>query len=148
VLLTVAPRYEGYDAAIGRPVLVGDPGPEIRRALDVACRGQEACFRGLRPGSLGRDVETLGRQMAAEAGLGRYFLYSGLHSIGVVEFEPPIFGPSSTAALQENIIISIDIPLFNKPWGGLRVEDGFLVTAEGAAERLNHTPYVIEMPGG
>ena len=26
VLLTVAPRYEGYHAAIGRPVLVGDPG--------------------------------------------------------------------------------------------------------------------------
>ncbi len=44
------------------------------------------------------------------------------------------------------MIISIDIPLFNTPWGGLRVEDGFLITADGA-ERLNQTPYVIEAPG-
>jgi Xaa-Pro aminopeptidase len=146
VLLTVAPRYEGYHAAIGRPVLVGDPGPEIRRALEAACRGQEVCFRGLRPGKLGRDVEALGRQVVAEAGLGRYFLYSGLHSIGVIEFEPPILGPSSTTVLEENMIISVDIPLFNTPWGGLRVEDGYLITADGA-ERLNQTPYVIETPG-
>jgi Xaa-Pro aminopeptidase len=40
VLLTVAPRYEGYHAAIGRPVLVGDPGVEIRRALEVAVMAQ------------------------------------------------------------------------------------------------------------
>jgi Xaa-Pro aminopeptidase len=38
VLLTVAPRYEGYHGAIGRPVLVGNPGDEIRRSLDVACQ--------------------------------------------------------------------------------------------------------------
>jgi len=48
VLLTIAPRYEGYHAAIGRPVFVGDPGDEIRRALDVACRAQEACFHAMR----------------------------------------------------------------------------------------------------
>ena len=35
VLLTVAPRYEGYHVAIGRPVLVGNPGAEIA-ALEAA----------------------------------------------------------------------------------------------------------------
>ena len=30
VLLTIAPRYEGYHAAIGRVVLVGNPGAEIQ----------------------------------------------------------------------------------------------------------------------
>jgi Xaa-Pro aminopeptidase len=42
VLLTVAPRYEGYHGAIGRLVLVGEPGPEVRRALEVAIAAQEA----------------------------------------------------------------------------------------------------------
>ena len=41
------------------------------------------------------------------------------------------------------MVISIDIPLFNAPWGGLRIEDGFLITRNGA-ERLNHTPFVME----
>ncbi len=143
VLLTVAPRYEGYHGAIGRPVLVGDPGDEIRRAVDVACKAQEACSRAMRPGIQGRQVEAAGRQIVQDAGLGPFFLYSGLHSVGVIEFEPPIFGPSSDARLDEGMVVSVDIPMFNAPWGGLRVEDGFLITGSGA-ERLNGTPYRIQ----
>jgi len=143
VLLTVAPRYEGYHGAIGRLVMVGEPDKEISRALDVACRAQEACFQVMRPGVVGAQVEAVGRQVVNKAGLGAYFLYSGVHSVGVIEFEPPIFGPSSGAKLEENMVISVDIPMFNAPWGGLRVEDGFLITESGA-ERLNDTPYKIQ----
>jgi Xaa-Pro aminopeptidase len=140
VLLTVAPRYEGYHAAIGRPVLVGDPGDDIRRAAEVAGRAQEACQRALRAGVEGREVEAIGRSIVAAAGLAPYFLYSGVHSVGVIEFEPPIFGPSSAAVIEQDMIISVDIPLFDAPWGGLRVEDGYHIGADGA-ERLDPTPY-------
>jgi Xaa-Pro aminopeptidase len=143
VLLTVAPRYEGYHAAIGRLVLVGDPGQEVRHALEVAVRAQEACFRALRPGIEGRQVEAVGRRVVAEGGLGQYFLYSGVHSVGVIEFEPPIFGPSSDAVLEMDMVISVDIPIFHAPWGGLRIENGYLITAAGA-EPLHDTPYWIE----
>ena len=139
VLVTVAPRYEGYHAAIGRLVLVGNPGAEIERALDTAIRAQEACSGALRPGVEGRAVESIGREIVAAAGLGSYFLYSGLHSVGVIEFEPPIFGPSSPAILERDMVISIDIPMFNAPWGGLRIEDGYVITADGA-EPLSRTP--------
>jgi Xaa-Pro aminopeptidase len=142
VLLTVAPRYEGYHAAIGRPVTVGDPGAEIVRAVDTAIRAQQACAKAMRPGVEGRQVEAIGRRIVEEAGLGGYFLYSGVHSVGVIEFEPPIFGPSSPARLKKDMVISIDIPMFNTPWGGLRVEDGYLIT-EAGAERLHQTPYKI-----
>jgi Xaa-Pro aminopeptidase len=143
VLLTIAPRYEGYHSAIGRPVLIGNPGPEIRNAVEVAWRAQEACFKAMRPGVEGRSVEALGRQVVDEAGLGQHFLYSGIHSVGVIEFEPPIFGPSSGAIFKPNMVISCDIPLFDTPWGGLRMEDGFVITETGA-ERINHTPYLLE----
>jgi Xaa-Pro aminopeptidase len=143
VLLTIAPRYEGYHAAIGRPVLVGDPGEEIRRAVEVAARAQEACFKAMRPGIEGRAVEAMGRRIVEDAQLGQYFLYSGVHSVGVIEFEPPIFGPSSPATFEPDMVISVDIPLFDAPWGGLRIEDGFVITTDGA-ERLHHTPFQIE----
>jgi Xaa-Pro aminopeptidase len=42
------------------------------------------------------------------------------------------------------MVISVDIPMFNAPWGGLRVEDGFLITDSGA-ERLNETPYKMKV---
>ena len=144
VLLTIAPRYEGYHAAIGRPVLVGQPDAAIVHALEAAAQAQEACAAALRPGIEGRQVERIGREIIEAANLGRYFLYSGVHSVGVIEFEPPIFGPSSPAMLKENMIISIDIPLFNTPWGGLRIEDGYRITATGA-EKLHNTPYKISV---
>jgi Xaa-Pro aminopeptidase len=143
VLLTIALRYEGYHAAIGRVVLVGNPGAEIRRALDVAIRAQQACCDALRPGIEGRAVEAIGRKIVAEEDLGQYFLYSGVHSVGVIEFEPPIFGPSSPATLKEDMVISIDIPMFNTPWGGLRIESGYLITAS-SAELLHQTPFHIQ----
>jgi Xaa-Pro aminopeptidase len=143
VLLTVAPRYEGYHAALGRLLLLGDPGEAIGSALQVAVRAQEACASALRPGIEGREVEAIGRRVVSKAGLGSHFLYSGVHSVGVVEFEPPIFGPSSPAQLRENMIISIDIPIFNTPWGGLRIEDGYLIT-DRDAERLSNIPYTLD----
>ncbi|MFN8469861.1 MAG: Xaa-Pro peptidase family protein [Caldilineaceae bacterium] len=142
VLLTVAPRYEGYHAAIGRPVLVGSPDPQAEKALEVAVQAQIACRAALRPGVEGRAVEAVGRRIVEEAGLGQYFLYSGVHSVGVIEFEPPIFGPSSSAAIEQGMVISIDIPIFNAPWGGLRIEDGYLITDTGA-EHLHDTPFAI-----
>lgn len=142
VLLTIAPRYEGYHAAIGRPAFVGDAGDEVRRAAEIAGRAQEACYRALRPGIEGRVVEAIGRRIVAEAGLAPYFLYSGVHSVGVIEFEPPIFGPSSTTTIEQGMIISVDIPLFDAPWGGLRVEDGYYIGADGA-ERLSQTPFLL-----
>ena len=90
----------------------------------------------------GRAVEAIGRQLVEAAGLGQHFLYSGVHSVGVIEFEPPIFGPSSNALIEEGMVISVDIPLFNAPWGGLRIEDGYLITASGA-EHLHDTPFRI-----
>ncbi len=142
VVLTMAPRYQGYHGAIGRPVLVGEPGRDARAALDAARRAQDACRALIRPGTEGRVVEAAGRRVMEAAGLGRNFLYSGIHSVGVIEFEAPIFGPTSTATLEEGMVVSVDIPVFNAAWGGLRVEDGFLVTANGA-ERLDDTPYVL-----
>jgi Xaa-Pro aminopeptidase len=92
----------------------------------------------------GRKVEAIGRSIVGKAGFGKYFLYSGIHSVGVIEFEPPIFGPGSAGKLKKDMVISIDIPMFNAPWGGLRVEDGYLITREGAM-RLNRTAYKISV---
>lgn len=140
VLLTVAPRYEGYHGAIGRLVFVGKPDEQIKRAYETAVRAQKECQAQLQAGVKGRLVEAAGRQVTAAGGYGDYFLYSGLHSVGVIEFEPPIFGPCSEDTIEENMVISVDIPMFNAPWGGLRVEDGYLIGVEGA-QNLNQTDY-------
>jgi Xaa-Pro aminopeptidase len=142
VVITIAPRYEGYHAAIARPVFVGEVDPVIRRAFEVAYDAQQQCIDLLRPGIEGRSVDQHGRRVVEASGFGAYYLYTGVHSVGVIEFEPPIFSSHNPTRLEPGMVVSIDIPMFNAPWGGLRIEDGFLITESGY-ERLHDTPYRI-----
>jgi Xaa-Pro aminopeptidase len=59
-----------------------------------------------------------------------------VHSSGVMEFEPPYFTPGSDATLDVDMAISIDVPLFFAPWGGLRIEDGFRLGPDGPHPRV------------
>ncbi|MCL1854200.1 MAG: Xaa-Pro peptidase family protein [Clostridia bacterium] len=142
VLLTFAPRYEGYHAAIGLPVLVGNPCDEARRAAEAAIRAQKACAAMLKAGQT-CAAEGEARRIMQEAGFGGNFLYSGIHSVGVIEFEPPIFGPSSNAVMRQDMVLSVDIPVFDGPWGGLRLEDGYLIEKHSARRltRFDYAPH-------
>ena len=132
VLLTIAPRYEGYHAAVGYPMTIGHLPDDARRAMDVALEAQRAAATAMQPGRPGSEVEGAARRIVEAAGFGPLFLYSGVHSVGVVEFEPPIFGPNNHDPVEEGMVLSVDVPLFHAPWGGLRYECGYLVTADGA----------------
>ena len=142
VLLTLAPRYEGYHAAAAVPVLLGQVSDEIRRAALAAEEAHKICSAALRQGK-DSQVEKMGRDHMNGANLGKNFLYSGIHSIGVIEFEPPIFGPSCKSVMEKDMVLSIDIPVFDAPWGGLRIENGYLI-GETGAESLANFPFVVE----
>ena len=139
ILLTIAPRYEGYHAAIGRPLVIGQPSEAVRHAMQVAVAAQRAAMEAMRPGVPGSKVEREARRVVEAAGLGEYFLYCGVHSVGMVEFESPIFGPGNHDPLQANMVLSIDVPLFHAPWGGFRYEDGYIIS-ESRAEPLDDFP--------
>lgn len=142
VHLTVAPRYEGYHGAIARPIFIGEPNKEALVALLAAERAHKAGYAALKPGIEGRVVEGITREIMHAEGLEKYYQHSGMHSIGVMEFEPPFFGPTQDSVFAEGMVVSIDVPVFETPWGGFRVEDGYEITATGA-ERLNLVDYLI-----
>lgn len=142
VVITLAPRYEGYHGACGRCVFVGKPDEKQLASVQAEIRAQETCGKNLIPGRVGSEVEAMGRRIMAEAGYGENFLYSGLHSVGVIEFEPPILGPSSKTVIAENMVISVDIPLFEADVLGSRTEDGYLITRDGPV-RLTTMEHLI-----
>lgn len=132
VTLTFAPRYEGYHAAIARPVVVGQVDEGIETAINAAIAAQAAGKALLRPGTAGHQVDAAAREVVAKAGYAENFVYTGAHSIGVAEFEPPSLSSSYQEPLVEDMVFSIDIPMFFAPWGGMRYESGYVVGADGA----------------
>jgi Xaa-Pro dipeptidase len=135
VTVTVAPRYEGYHAALARPFLL-EPNPELERIVAVARDAQKRCEEAITVGARGFDAEKLARQRVAAGRTSSSFPYVGIHSIGAVEFEPPIFASHSVETIKPGMALSIDIPLFHAPWGGFRIEDGFSVDEKGAQPRF------------
>jgi len=143
VCVTLAPRYEGYHGACARTILLGKQDEKFMAALRASIRAQQTCAENLIVGRVGSDVEQMGRDVMEAAGYGKNFMYSGLHSVGVTEFEPPILGPSSCTVIQENMVISIDIPLYEADIPGFRTESGYLIR-NGRGESLSSVPYLIE----
>lgn len=143
VCITLAPRYEGYHGACARTILVGRQNETFMAALNASINAQQTCAENLIAGNLGADVEQMGRDIMEKAGYGKNFMYSGLHSVGVIEFEPPILGPSSKTVIQDNMVISIDIPLYEADIPGFRTESGYLIK-DGKAEILTQIPYLIQ----
>ena len=143
VCVTLAPRYEGYHGACARTILLGKQNEKFMKALHASIRAQETCAENLNAGRIGSEVEQLGRDIMEEAGYGKNFMYSGLHSVGVTEFEPPILGPSSKTVIQDNMVISIDIPLYEADIPGFRTESGYLIQ-DGKAQPLSCMPYLIQ----
>ncbi len=133
VTVTLAPRYEGYHAALARAFLFRR-NPQLEAAIDTARRGQRAALELLVAGREGRDSARALRETLDGARTGAEMPYVPVHSIGLIEFEPPIFLSSSAAPIQVGMALSIDSPLFGAPWGGLRLEDGFSIARSGRAE--------------
>jgi len=130
VRLAIITRYEGYCATIGRPVFIGDLESAMKERFDALSEARAACINAAKPGVPGAEIEGAGRNVLERAG--HRYTYSGVHSIGCQEFETPIFGPGVEGAVSANTMLSIEIPLFNQPWGGLHLEDGIRITETGA----------------
>ncbi len=143
-LLTVAPRYEGYHGVIARPVSMGPAPKEVRFAIDSAIAASAASEAQLKVGAIGADISGAGLDVLRKAGLIDLCVYSGIHSIGTSEFEPPILTSVSNFVLPNNSFLSIDVPLFMAPWGGFRIETGFLVSDIGNVRFSKTPPTYIE----
>jgi Xaa-Pro aminopeptidase len=137
VTVTLAPRYEGYHAALARAFLF-TANARVESAIEVARAGQRAALELLVAGREGRDAVGALRETLERGQTGATMPYVPLHSVGLIEFEPPIFMTSSPTRIRAGMALSIDSPLFHGPWGGLRLEDGFSIDAAGAARPRFH----------
>ena len=145
VVVTLAPRYQGYHGAVARPFFIGKQSDTIMNVFELVKQAQEQTAAKLRPGVTAKEVDETSREVMNNAGIGNHFVYTGVHSTGVIEFEAPILASKSDVVIEKNMVYSIDIPIFITEWGGMRLENGYLITENGP-EPLNDldTSYCIK----
>lgn len=123
--------YEGYNAVICTPVVLGQVPQEIRQAILVGWDAQRLVADSLRPGVSSKELVKIYGDFLSAKGYRRYSPYGAVHSIGMLECEAPFFSAQRDVFLQENSTVAIDVYFADLPWGSFRIEDTYIVKTSG-----------------
>ena len=123
--------YEGYNAVICTPVVLGKIPEEIRKAILVGWDAERLVADALKPGASSKELVRVYGDFLTEKGYRRYSPYGAVHSIGMLECEAPFFSAKRDVFLQENSTVAIDVYFAELPWGSFRIEDTFIVKTTG-----------------
>jgi Xaa-Pro aminopeptidase len=100
---------------------------------------QLAGLEAVRPGVTGVEVDAVVRGVIADAGHGERFQHGTGHGVGLQIHEDPRLSLTSTATLEQGMVVTVEPGVYLPGVGGVRIEDLVVVTA-GGCERLTGYP--------
>ncbi|MHB9026362.1 MAG: M24 family metallopeptidase [Armatimonadota bacterium] len=127
--------YEGYNAALCTPLVLGEIPAEIRQAVLVSDDIANNMLAAIKPGAGTKAVNAIGRGILDRHGYGGTSPYGMIHTTGLLECESPWLPVDEDFELREGMTVCLDIFLFRLPWGSFRYEDTIAIQRDGA-ERL------------
>lgn len=137
VLIDTGCSVQGYHSDITRTWIHGRADDEQRRIWDLEQAAQAAAFAAVRPGVSCESVDQAARRVLESAGLGPDYRLPGLphrtgHGCGLSVHEAPYLVRGNASALQPGMCCSNEPMIVVPGRFGVRLEDHFHVTDEGA----------------
>jgi Xaa-Pro aminopeptidase len=99
----------------------------------------EAAIEFVRPGASMGELDRLVRNGLAEIGYPGQPTHPICHGVGARAHEPPYPHQAAGGVFEEGMVLAVEPGAYWEGGGGLRVEDNFLVTADGL-EKLSEFP--------
>ena len=138
VLVDTGCAIHGYQSDITRTYAFGRVDDDIRATWALEKEAQAAAFAAVRPGVPCEAVDAAARRVLEGAGLGPDYRLPGLphrtgHGIGLSIHEPAYLVRGDTTPLAPGMCFSNEPMIVVPDRYGIRLEDHFHVTADGAA---------------
>jgi Xaa-Pro dipeptidase len=130
---------DGYWCDHTKNVCPGELTADYERLLESLLAVYRAAIDHLEPGAELAELDRLVRDGIAEAGYPGQPSHPIAHGVGARAHEPPYAHQAGGGIIQEGMVLAIEPGAYWEGGGGLRVEDNFLVTADGA-EQLSSFP--------
>ena len=138
VLIDTGCRVQGYNSDITRTYIFGEPTAEHRRIWEIEKRAQAAAFAAVKPGVPCEHIDAVARAVLEAEGLGPDYALPGLphrtgHGIGLSIHEAPYLVRGDRTPLSPGMCFSNEPMIVVPDQFGVRLEDHFYVTEDGAA---------------
>ena len=123
--------YEGYMSDITRNFALGHASEKAREINAILLKAHNEAVKSLRPGVKGVDVDAAARKVIADSGYGDKFLHGLGHGLGLEVHESPRLSRTSKDILMAGDVVTVEPGIYIEGWGGLRIEDDYLITEDG-----------------
>jgi Xaa-Pro aminopeptidase len=131
LLIDMGSCQDGYMSDMTRMLYFGKVTRRIRDMYQAVLKAQLAAIAALREGITAGQVDQQARQVLESEGLGKEFVHSTGHGLGLEIHEPPRVGRRDKTRLQAGMVITIEPGAYIRDFGGIRIEDTVLVTKNG-----------------
>ncbi len=132
VVLDLGAILRHYCSDLTRTVYVGRAPSRVRAWYQAVLEAQKASRDALRSGVTAGVVDAAARGVLQRKGLGRYFVHSTGHGIGLEIHEDPRIARGQKKILETGNVVTLEPGVYIEGVGGIRIEDDALVTARGA----------------
>ena len=128
-----------YCSDLTRTVYVGKAPSRVRGWYQAVLEAQAAARDAVKSGATCGAVDAAARNVLQRKGLGRYFVHSTGHGIGLEIHEDPRVARDQKTVLKAGNVVTLEPGVYVEGIGGIRIEDDILVTSRGS-EILTTTP--------
>jgi Xaa-Pro aminopeptidase len=131
VVLDLGAILRHYCSDLTRTVYVGRAPSRIRRWYQAVLEAQNAGRDALKHGVRAGVVDAATRGVLQRKGVGRYFVHSTGHGIGLEIHEDPRIARGQKNLLETGNVVTLEPGVYIEGVGGIRIEDDAVVTPRG-----------------
>lgn len=125
--------YRGYHADMTRTFTLGKWPEKVREIYDIVLEAHQQAAAALAPGRTTVEIDKVARVHIARHGYAEFFGHGLGHGIGLNGHEEPrLTNMLAPRPLAAGMVVTIEPGIYLPGVGGVRIEDDYLVTENGA----------------
>ncbi len=137
--------YKGYHSDMTRTFFIGKATAKFKKIYGIVAEAQAKAIQAIKIGEECKKIDAIARKVITDAGYAKNFGHGLGHSFGLEIHEKPAFSPLNPSIIQVGHTYTVEPGIYLPGWGGIRIEDSFMITKDGIHQFTHFPNELIEL---